>query len=336
MTVESQVEAVAGGAVAARRAWWLVAAPWGASVLFHVGLVVAGLGITIDWPSDPGPPAGLRVAFDDPGSESRVRQENAEGAEDAATDGAAPAKQPVDLAALAESLPTLEPLGGLETESLVVPVQLDPVELSVRETHAAPPPEFFGAKGEREATRIVYVVDASGSMVSSLASVVKELKRSIRQLGPGQWFQVLIFQEDSVSTPPGLWGVAEGSLIRVTDENRRAVFRWLDGVGAARRSDPIPALEKALSYKPDLVFLLSKGILDGARGSEELSRSREEILSRLEQMNPRRGAEGRRRATIKVIQFFDNDPGGVLHAIAERHGGPEGFTFISRKELGLE
>jgi hypothetical protein len=210
------------------------------------------------------------------------------------------------------------------------------VDLGGAAASAVAAPEFFGAKGEREATRIVYVVDASGSMVSSLPSVVKELKRSLQQLGQGQWFQVLMFREGSVERPSGLWGVAEDALIRATDENRRAVYRWLDGVVASRRGDPGPAIERAMEFRPDLVFLLSKGILDGARGSEEVTRSRDDLLERLEQLNPRRGPEGRRRTTIKVIQFFDNDPGGVLHAIAERHGGAAGFTFISRKELGLE
>lgn len=323
----------AHGGSPARR-WVTLGLPWAASALVHGLLIVAVLGVTIEWPSDPGPQAGLSVNFDEPAqAERRPDAERSESTDPQGEKPAPPKPPPV----VAAPLPELTPLAGVETETLLTPVNIAALEAPAEDALTpAAPPEFFGAKGEREAKKIVYVLDASGSMVSAFASVVRELKRSIDGLGSGQWFQVVLFNDGAIETPQGLWGVADGSLIRATPENRRAVYRWLETVRPQRRSDPLPALERALEFQPDLVFLLSKGILDGARGSEDLERAREDILARLEQLNPRRGAEGRRRATINVIQFFDADPGDVLQAIAERHGGTDGFAFITRKELGLE
>lgn len=318
-------------ATTARR-WFTLGLPWGVSVLVHGLIVVVVVGITVEWPTAPGPPAGLSVNFDDPSP--RRPDPTRTDAQDA--EGRTPAPPPAPPLAAAP-LPELTPLAGIETETLLTPVNIAALEAPSDDAATpAAPPEFFGARGEREAKKIVYVLDASGSMVSAFASVARELRRSIDGLGSGQWFQVVLFNDGAIETPRGLWGVAEGSMIRATPENRRAVYRWLEGVRPQRRSDPLPALERALEYKPDLVFLLSKGILDGARGSEEVERAREDILARLEQLNPRRGTDGHRQATINVIQFFDADPGEVLQAIAERHGGTDGFAFITRKELGLE
>lgn len=322
--------------VSPARRWFSLGLPWGASVAVHGLIVMAVLGISVDWPSAPGPEAGLKVTFDEPG-ERRIAPETAR---EAPAEQRAPTPMSAATAAfpeLAMPTPDIAPLGGLETETLLTPVNIAALDAPSEDVATpAAAPEFFGARGEREATKVVYVVDASGSMVSAFASVARELRRSIDGLGSGQWFQVVLFNDGAIETPQGLWGVAEGSLIRATPENRRAVYRWLEEVRPERRSDPLPGLERALAFKPDLVFLLSKGILDGARGSEEVGRAREEILGRLERLNPRRGSADRRSTTIKVIQFFDSDPGNVLHAIAEQHGGTDGFSFISRKELGLE
>ncbi|MBL0922173.1 MAG: hypothetical protein IBJ10_08615, partial [Phycisphaerales bacterium] len=252
--------AIASGVSPARR-WLTLGLPWGASLAVHAVLVVLALGISFQWASDPGPPAGLSVTFDQPAAE---RARGSDPAEPSSERSDQPAPTPVMPAAMLDlPLPEIAPLAGLETETLLTPVNLEAVEAPTREAAAAAPPEFFGARGEREAEKIVYVVDASGSMVSAFASVARELRRSIDGLGSGQWFQVVLFNESAIETPRGLWGVAEGSLIRATPENRRAVFRWLENVRPERRSDPLPALERAMAFRPDLVFLLSKGILDG-------------------------------------------------------------------------
>ncbi|MFX9112491.1 hypothetical protein ABTN46_19455, partial [Acinetobacter baumannii] len=85
--------------------------------------------------------------------------------------------------------PTL-PLSGAPTLDITEPaapevaVALDP--------EPGPPPELFGARGDAPASRGVYVLDASGSMVAQLPQIRRELARSIAALTPKQWFQVVI------------------------------------------------------------------------------------------------------------------------------------------------
>ena len=43
---------------------------------------------------------------------------------------------------------------------------------------------------------------------------------------------------------------------------------------------------------------------------------------------------GHRRTQINCIQFLDPDPLDTLRIIAERHGGPKGYKFLDREELG--
>ncbi len=53
------------------------------------------------------------------------------------------------------------------------------------------------------AKRIVYVVDASGSMLLHLSTVLGELERSLRTLHPKQEFGIIFFQKDyAIAVPP--------------------------------------------------------------------------------------------------------------------------------------
>ena len=52
---------------------------------------------------------------------------------------------------------------------------------------------MFGATGGN-AYKIIYIVDASGSLIDTLPFVIKELKRSINELSDRQEFNVIFFQ----------------------------------------------------------------------------------------------------------------------------------------------
>lgn len=201
-------------------------------------------------------------------------------------------------------------------------------------------PEFFGARGSSDAMRIVYVVDASGSMLSALPVVVEELERSIDQLAEIQWFQVLFFHDDRVLAARNLPDGDSDGLVRATHDNKRAVMRWVRTVRASRAADPLPALEHALDMRPDVIFLLSKGmeeteaVASTSAGHRRITQRNRDALARLNDINPS-GAGGVRRVAIKVLHFMDDDRGGLLAAIGRLHGGDDGYTFLSRERLGL-
>ena len=55
----------------------------------------------------------------------------------------------------------------------------------------------------------------------------------------------------------------------------------------------------------------------------------------LEQLNPIDAKTGRRATRINCVQFLYPDPLDTLRKIAERHGGPQGYTFLDAVDLGI-
>ncbi|MBN4061127.1 hypothetical protein JYU15_01695, partial [bacterium AH-315-I18] len=119
-----------------------------------------------------------------------------------------------------------------------------------------PTAAFFGVAGN--AQNIVYVVDASGSLVDTLPYVLAELRRSILRLSEEQRFAVLFFQGRSVlQIPPA--GLRQATII-----NQQRAVQWIDPdaghLFAKGKSNPLPAVKQALSYEPDLLFLLTDNL----------------------------------------------------------------------------
>lgn len=174
---------------------------------------------------------------------------------------------------------------------------------------------------------VVFVVDASGSMMASLRTVIDELARSLSRLNPTQRFSIVFFQRNgAIAAPP------EGRLRPATPEAIRTAIDWARReIRPAGRSDPIAALERALALEPDAIFLLGTAVT----GTGDFEASTDEILARLERLNPIDAESGRRKVEIQCIQYLDPDPAGTLRAIAGRHSGDYGFRFVSRESLGL-
>lgn len=178
------------------------------------------------------------------------------------------------------------------------------------------------------ATKVAYVVDASGSMIGSFPEIVDEVERSISRLEPTQQFTVICFRRDSAVAPRN-----DPSLRPASRAERAAAIEWLrKDVIPSGRSSPIEALALALQSGADCVFLLSTTVT--GPGSNELDRS--SLLALLERLNPADRSSGRRRATIQCIQFLEEDPGRTLEAVAAQHFGAGGYRFISRTDAGLD
>jgi len=199
----------------------------------------------------------------------------------------------------------------------------------IEETTAAAPTvgATFAGLVAGNATKVAYVVDASGSMVGSFPNIIREVERSLAKLEATQQFTVVCFRRNAADAPSG-----DSSLRTASRANREDVMRWLrKDVVPAGRSSPLEALARALASGADCVFLLSSSVT--GPGRHELDR--ESMLALLDRLNPRDPATGRRRATIQCIQFLEDDPGRTLEAIAAEHYGPGGYRFISRADAGL-
>lgn len=216
-------------------------------------------------------------------------------------------------------------------------LELDPISMLSDAANASPVSKFapepeqgraeFVGLSSSNARRIVYVIDASGSMIRSLPIVVQELARSLDGLTPQQQFSVIFFQRDKALITPPATRLSAGN-----ENEKRKVIEWIDkNIIPAGTSNPIRAIEKALSFEPDVIFLLSENITGG--GQWEIDQR--DLLALLDRLNPVDHRTGRRKTTINCIQFLDPDPLDTLKKIAEIHGGPNGYKFLDRKELGL-
>lgn len=183
------------------------------------------------------------------------------------------------------------------------------------------------------AGRIVYALDASGAMTTSLRFVKEELARSVARLDATQSFQVVVFRQ-----PPGAAepiaeffdGVAR--LAPATEEAKSRLGAWLETIQPSGRSEPLAGLRAALGLSPDLVFLLTRSIRrsgpDATWGNGPGA-----TLAELDRLNPRDGS-GSRPTVIKALQFLDPDPTGLLPAIANTHGdGPGSYRVVKLEEV---
>ena len=178
------------------------------------------------------------------------------------------------------------------------------------------------------ATKVAYVVDASGSMVGRFPAIVDEVERSLLRLEPTQRFTVICFRKDGAVAFEG-----DPSLRAASRDARASAVRWLrERVVPAGRSSPLEALSMALGSGADCVFLLSTTVTGPA--SHELDRA--SMVALVDRLNPRDAASGRRRASIQCIQFLEADPGETLRAIADEHFGPGGYRFIPRSATSLD
>jgi hypothetical protein len=184
--------------------------------------------------------------------------------------------------------------------------------------------KFFGTGGNAE--RLVYMVDASGSLIDVMPFVIRELKRSVGDLSEKQELTVIFFQGDDYIEvpPPGLKKASSDYKTRVMDW----VERDAGNIVPMGLSKPVTALKQALKYRPELMFLLSDNITGQGRYEVDQNQLLKDI---------RKANEGGTK--INTIQFVYDDPltkyglPRTLERISETTGGE--FNFIDARELGL-
>lgn len=129
----------------------------------------------------------------------------------------------------------------------------------------APPPSTALSAGrgttsffdiQAKGTRFVYVVDHSGSMgfYGQLRVAKAELMSSLQSLDSTQQFQIIFYNSNMNELklrgqPPQLWWG--------TDINRTLAYQFIRSVTPDGGTAHMPALRKALSYRPEHIFLLT-------------------------------------------------------------------------------
>lgn len=194
---------------------------------------------------------------------------------------------------------------------------------------------FLGLQADAElASSVVYVVDTSGPMVSSLPWVMHELRSSVEGLIATQQFNVVCFSERASGTGGGAVRTLFSQPRDATDASKDDLARFVTGVEASGRSVPLEGLRAALSQRPRVIFLLCRPITRTASGTWD--RGTAAVLDELARLNPIDPATGQRQTIIKVVQFLSEDSTGLLSEIAKAHGGEASTSLrtITREELG--
>ncbi|HWE02499.1 MAG TPA: hypothetical protein VG326_08805 [Tepidisphaeraceae bacterium] len=122
-------------------------------------------------------------------------------------------------------------------------------------------PGFFGAPhpggggtytfvDPRVAREVVFLCDATGSMLNKMATLKDELNKAVTSLKPTQSFDIIFYQGSNVYS-------FSKSLSPATPENKRKAGDWLQGITAQDVTLPVPALETALKLHPELIYLLT-------------------------------------------------------------------------------
>jgi hypothetical protein len=165
------------------------------------------------------------------------------------------------------------------------------------------------------ASRIVFLVDASGSLVDSLPQMLVWLGEAVNTVGDDERFAVIFFKADkAIETAPAGLQKPTRDVLNKLEQN------WLDPAAApllpTGRSDPSVAIAKALSYKPTDLYLLSDESF--ARFAGDTTRDQAVKLVN--------NAIGDTDVKLHGVQFFYRDEGGVLETLANQHGGT--FEFV--------
>ncbi|MCA9062867.1 MAG: hypothetical protein KDA96_07405 [Planctomycetaceae bacterium] len=157
-------------------------------------------------------------------------------------------------------------------------------------------------------SRFVYLIDASSSMGLGhrLELAKTQLKASLRMLQPNQSFHVIFY--NLKSDPLILRNEPEVTMHRATEQNVRNACAAIDSRTADEGTEHKPALVKALSNEPDVLYFLTDGDQPQLYASDM-----KEIVSYA------------RGTTIHVIEFADE---GL------RRRGPNWLQELAQKTGG--
>jgi hypothetical protein len=205
----------------------------------------------------------------------------------------------------------------------------------------APPADAPRAAGfADDRSRVAFVLDAGATMVPALQVALAELGRRLAQLRPEQTYAVVLARGDGCEVVPG-------TPAKATRDSLQRTARWL-----AERAEPRGAASLAeglacawTAVDPDAVCVISRGrAAPAARGDaggrpvrggvpSNAAAPRETLLGAAERLNPLR--DGARAARVLCIELLDSSPESELRALGTLHGGPRGYQFLTRNELGL-
>ncbi len=156
---------------------------------------------------------------------------------------------------------------------------------------------------------VVYLVDASGSLIDSMPDVICWLAESIEMLPAEKRFTVIFFRDNEIIEVPPY------GLKPLTEDFRLSVNRWISlpsgNIEAERGSEPYLALQLALRYRAGEIYILG----DDMVGHQSNWGSEEQVLFGFHALVQDRPVR------IHTVQFYYRDDGGLFERIAKQYNG---------------
>lgn len=171
------------------------------------------------------------------------------------------------------------------------------------------PIELMGVKSR--GTSVVFVCDASGSMLNKFESLRRQLDKTIGALAPDQRFGIVLMQEEGSAT-------LNTALLPATPQNVSAVDDFVVNTRFRGETNPIPAIETAFSMHPDVIYLVADGdfpdndaVRSQIRGLNKAHRVRVDAVAFTGEGDPD-------TAFMKVLEDIATSNGGKYAHVAER------------------
>jgi hypothetical protein len=188
---------------------------------------------------------------------------------------------------------------------------------------SGPHGKVFGHGGN--ATRIVYICDASGSMLTKMDLLKLELQKSVQELSPVQAFDVIFFQEGGRS-----YIDLSPDLMMATAANKRKLYNFLQDVVGQGNTHVIPALTTAFSKptSPELIYLLTDGAFEDETAPV--------VISAISRLNAQKRVKVNTVLLVGKSNEIDaddiKDARAGMQTIAKQNGGV--YNEVSVSELG--
>ncbi len=177
------------------------------------------------------------------------------------------------------------------------------------------------------ANRVVYVVDFSGSIITVVEDLKRELKRSVGRLNRSQSFNVILFYGKGRSFTESF----QADLTPATGDAKQRFISWIDERGPEGGTNPLPAVERALRQSPEAIFFFSDGLFD------------EELVDRITAANRRTEAQfvcllfdDQVFADVSGLPQAINQQAQRLKRLAERNTGradSAAFKIVTLQDL---
>lgn len=163
--------------------------------------------------------------------------------------------------------------------------------------------------------RIVFLVDASGSLVDSLPQMLTWLNEALRTIEQDEQFAVYFFKSDKpiAIKPAGMLKPSRSLLNAIAND-------WLNAdqapVFPSGRSNPAKAIAQALSLEPTDIYLLSDDAFAFHQGDTTAS----------DALNLVKQAIGDKPVRVHGVQFFYRSDKSILETLANQYDGT--FEFV--------